>query len=134
MRQRVQLRRGQLHVVDPVVFLVEVRRATGRRLTDAGRSSAGRVRGDGFASQQYRKRVLVNRQDLRRESEGRREFPGGRGNAGRPVLELEDSLRSPRARIDGSLLAFPPTVVGRVGRRQIEVYMIAIVGKLIIDL
>ena len=35
-RQRVELGRAELHVVDPVLFLVEVRRAAGRRLAVSG--------------------------------------------------------------------------------------------------
>ena len=68
---------------------------------------------------------------VRAQREGRGVLAGGGGEAGRAVLVLEEPLRAPGARIDRTLPPLAPAVVGRVGGREVEVRVIAIVGELV---
>ena len=50
MRQRIELTGAKLHVVDPIVFLVEVWCPAGSRLADAGVPNAKLVGGERFVA------------------------------------------------------------------------------------
>src|SRR4029078_1614479 len=130
-REREELRGGELHVVYPVLLFVEVRRTSRCGLTDARMRDAERIRGFGLAPQQ---RGIGAWKDARREREDRRELSRRRRKSRRPILVREDSLCASRACVNGTLLPLAPSVVRRIGSRQIEVGVIAIVAELVVQL
>src|SRR5690349_15604227 len=87
-----------------------------------------------MATQLLRENRIERRVELGTERECRRVFSRRRREAGRAILVAEESLGMPRARIDGTLLAFAPAIVRRIGPWQIEVRVIAIVADLVVHL
>jgi hypothetical protein len=130
-RELMQERRAELHVVDPVVLLVEVRRAPGGRLTRPRVALAERVRGDRLVPERPRERRIARLEQLRAERERRRHLAGRGRVARRAVLRREQSLWLVGARVHGALSPLAPAVVRAVGRDQVEERVVAVVAELV---
>ena len=127
----VQQRRAEFHVVDPVVLLVEVRRAAGRGLADAGIALAQRVGGHGLVAQRIGEGSVAVGEEARAQRERRRHLAGSRRVAGRAIPVLQQALRLAGAGVHRTFPALPPSVVGTVGRDEVEERMVPVIPELV---
>src|SRR5207302_8088092 len=92
------------------------------------------TRGPRAPPQQVGKHRIALGKKLRAEAECRCVLPGGGREPCRAVPIPEQALWPSRARIHGTLLSLPPPIVRRIGPRQLEVAVIAIVADLVVHL
>ncbi len=131
VRQRIQLRCAQLHVVRPVVLLVEVRRSGGRGLTYAGMRRAERVHSARAPSELAGVRAVAPLENTGAQRERRGVLSRRGREPGGAVLVLEQALRFPGAGVHRAPPAAPPSVIRGVVDRQVPEGVIAIVAQLV---
>jgi hypothetical protein len=122
---------GELHVVGPVRLFVEVGRVARRGLADPWVGTAELVRGACLVGEERGEGGIAPREETGAERERRRELAGGRRKAGGPVLVAEQPLRPTCALIHGPRAPSAPPVVRRIGGRQVEEGVVAVVGDLV---
>src|SRR5688572_4681267 len=121
----------QLHVVAPVVFLVEVRRPAGRSLTCTLMKPSEAVRSARSLTQLFGKRRIALPEHGGAQCERSRVLTSGRGVPGGPVLRLYQSLWLSGARIDRPFLSAAPPVIGRVRPWKVPEAVVAVIAKLV---
>src|SRR5438874_3255918 len=107
----VKLRSGELHVVNPVVFLVVVRGSTRSALADAGKFLADGVCCESSLVQLDGECRIALPIDCCGESESGGVLASGRCESVRSVLVLEQSLWLSCARVHRSFLPLSPAVI-----------------------
>ena len=127
---------GQLHVVHPIILLVDVRGDHRGGLADTGFGDSGIVGGLRLGADLLRKLRVERLQDLSAESEVRSELSCGAGHSGRLVLV---STPAPLLRLTGAephrpVLAFSPTIVSLVVIRDTHSDMVTVIRDLIVHL
>ena len=132
----VHLVGGQLHVVHPIILLVDVRGDHRGGLADTGFGDSGIVGGLRLGADLLGELRVERLQDLRAEGKVRSELPGSAGNSGRLVLV---STSAPLLRLSGAephrpVLAFSPTIVSLVVIRDTHSDMVTVIRDLIVHL
>src|ERR1051325_2978294 len=130
-RQPIELSGAELHVVHPVVLLIEVRRAGGRRLTHAGMRGAERVHHPRAPGEPVGERAVVLAEHSGAERKRGRVFSRRRREAGGAVLVLEEPLRLPGAGVHRARPASSPSIVRRVVGGQVPKGVVAVVPQLV---
>src|SRR5205807_5950972 len=96
--QTIELHGAELHIVRPVVLLVEVRRARGRRLTHARTRGADPVHGSRAVGEPIGERAVARLEHGGAQRERPRVFPRRGRETGGAVLVLEQSPGACRCR------------------------------------
>ena len=127
---------GQLHIIHPVILLVDVRGNHRGGLADTWLGYSGIVGGLRLGTYLLRKLRIEWLQDLRAEGEVRSELPGSAGYSGRLVLvpTLASLLRLTGAEPHRPALSFSPTIVSLVVIRDTHSDMVTVIRDLIVHL
>ena len=132
----VHLVGGQLHVVHPIILLVDVRGDHRGGLADTGFGDSGIVGGLRLGTYLLRKLRIERLQDLRAEGKVRSELPGSAGYSGRLVLV---STSAPLLRLTGAepnrpALTFSPTIIGLIITRDTHPHVVTVIRNLVVHL
>ena len=132
----VHLVGGQLHIIHPVILLVDVRGNHRGGLADTWLGHSGIVGGLRLGADLLGELWVERLQDLRAEGKVRSELPGGAGHSGRLVLvpTLASLLRLTGAEPHRPVLAFSPTIVSLVVIRDTHSDMVTVIRDLIVHL
>ena len=127
---------GQLHIIHPVILLVDVRGNHRGGLADTWLGYSGIVGGLRLGTYLLRKLRIERLQDLCAKGEVRSELSCGAGYSGRLVLvpTLASLLRLTGAEPHRPALSFSPTIVSLVVIRDTHSDMVTVIRDLIVHL
>ena len=127
---------GQLHIIHPVILLVDVRGNHRGGLADTWLGYSGIVGGLRLGADLLGELWVERLQDLRAKGEVRSELPGSAGHSGRLVLvpTLASLLRLTGAEPNRPALTFSPTIIGLIITRDTHPHVVTVIRDLVVHL
>ena len=125
---------AQFHVVHPVGFLVDVRRAHGGCLAASGLQFALAEGGSSLLPHLACQLWIVWGKDARAQCKAAGKLACRAGHARGVVHTLSLLLRLSRTEVDGTTIAGTASVIGPPGIGQAHAYMVTVVGYLVVHL
>ena len=127
---------SQLHIIHPVILLVDVRRDHRGGLADTGFGYSGIVCGLRLGTDLLGEIRVERLQNLRAEGKVRSELSCGAGDSGRLVLvaTLAPLLRLTGAEPNRPVLTFPPTIISLIIVRDTHTDVVTVIRDLVVHL